>query len=146
MSQENVEIARRYWESLDNALERYWANPTTRFSESSFLRDSVLAMFQPDAEWISAFAPKKSTGPGMLRSLDDWLEASEEWRVEAEEIIEGADNRVLSVVRVSIRGRGSGVPVEQRLYTVLTLRDKRIAHVHDFTDRHEALEAAGLRQ
>jgi ketosteroid isomerase-like protein len=146
MSQANVEMARRYWESLDNALESYWANPGTRFSESSLLRDGVLDMFEPDAEWISVFAPKKSQGTGMLRSLDDWLEASEEWRVEAEEIIEGADNRVLSVVRVSIRGRGSGVPVEQRLYTVLTLRNGRIARIHDFTHRQEALKAAGLAE
>jgi ketosteroid isomerase-like protein len=108
------------------------------------LRDGVLPMFQPDAEWISVFAPKKSQGTGMLRSLDDWLDASEEWRVEAEEIIDGTDNRVLSVIRVSIRGRGSGVPVEQRLYPVLTLRKERIARIHDFTDREEALEAAGL--
>jgi hypothetical protein len=75
MSQANVEMARRYWESLDNALESYWANPGTRFSESSLLRDGVLDMFEPDAEWISVFAPKKSQGTGMLRSLDDWLEA-----------------------------------------------------------------------
>ncbi len=103
-------------------------------------------MFHPDAEWTSVFAPKKSQGTGMLRSLDDWLDASEEWRVEAEEIIEGTENRVLSVLRVSIRGRGNGVPVEQRLYTVVTLRKGRIAPIHVFTNRQEALEAAGVRE
>ena len=50
------------------------------------------------------------------------------------------------MVRVSIRGRGSGVPVEQRFYTVCGIRDGKIALIHDFMDRWEALDAVGLRE
>ena len=44
------------------------------------------------------------------------------------------------------RGQGSGVPIEARFYAVYTLRDGRVVRVDEFTDRAEALEAAGLSE
>jgi ketosteroid isomerase-like protein len=37
------------------------------------------------------------------------------------------------------------VPVEQWFYTVCGVRDGKISLIHDFMDRKDALEAAGLR-
>jgi ketosteroid isomerase-like protein len=45
---------------------------------------------------------------------------------------------------VVARGRGSGVPVDQRVFSVLTVRDGKVARIDDHTERADALEAAGL--
>jgi ketosteroid isomerase-like protein len=82
----------------------------------------------------------------LVRATEDWVEAGDEWRLEAEDLIPAAGGLVLTVLRVSIRGSGSGVPVEQRLYTVCGIRDGKIARIHDFLDRKDALEAAGLSE
>ena|SRR5215207_393224 len=146
MSQENVELVRRYWQCLDRALERHWAEPHGPVSKS-LEREGVFDLFHRDAKWISTFGSDAFRGgQQVLRGLDDWLDAGDEWRVEAEEVVVAPEDRVLAVVRVSIRGRGSGVPVEQRFYTVCGIREGRIALIHDFMDRQEALEAVGLRE
>jgi ketosteroid isomerase-like protein len=145
MSQENVELVERYWESLDRALERHWTRADAPLSRSLRL-EGLFDLVQPDAEWISTFGSETFRGgEQLLRAADDWVEAGNEWRVQAEELIPAGDDRVLSVVRVSIRGRGSGVPVEQWFYTVCGVRDGKISLIHDFMDRKDALEAAGLR-
>src|SRR3954462_2501665 len=110
MSQENVELVSRYWRCLDRALESHWAQPDSPVSKS-LEREGVFDLFQPDAEWISTFGSDTfQGGEQVLRGLDDWLDSGDEWRVEAEELIVAPNDQVLAVVRVSIRGRGSGVP------------------------------------
>jgi hypothetical protein len=44
------------------------------------------------------------------------------------------------------RGRGSGVETDARFYGVYTVRDAKIVRMDEFTERSEALEAAGLRE
>ena len=44
------------------------------------------------------------------------------------------------------RGRESGVTVDARFYEVYTLRDGRIVRADEFSERQEALEAAGLSE
>jgi hypothetical protein len=47
----------------------------------------------------------------------------------------------LAFLRISIRGKGSGVPVEQRIYSIMTVRGSKISKIDD---RARALETAGL--
>ncbi len=54
------------------------------------------------------------------------------------------DDRVVVTVRLRGRGRGSGVEVDARFYDVFTLRDGKIVRMDQFTERSEALGAAGL--
>ena len=54
--------------------------------------------------------------------------------------------RDIRTSNVRVRGKGSGVRVDQRVYNVLTLRDGRIARIEDYSDRSKSLEAAGLRE
>jgi ketosteroid isomerase-like protein len=77
--------------------------------------------------------------------VSDWIETVDAWRIEVEEVIEGIGDRVVAVARVVARGRGSGVPLDQRLSSVITLRDGKIVRVDDYIERAEALEVAGLR-
>jgi hypothetical protein len=48
--------------------------------------------------------------------------------------------------RNAIRGKGSGLEVDQAICTVVTVREGKIAAIWDFTDRQAALESAGLRE
>jgi len=49
-------------------------------------------------------------------------------------------------VRWRARGHGSGVEIDALFYEIYTLRDGRIVRMDEFTDRSEALEAAGLSE
>jgi ketosteroid isomerase-like protein len=65
--------------------------------------------------------------------------------VTVEETIDAGDRVVLSAHHRG-RGRGSGIKVDARFYEVYTLREGKIVRVDEFTERAEALEAAGLRE
>ena len=61
---------------------------------------------------------------------------------EAEEFVDAGDKvviafRITGEVFEPYRGR-------ERIYAVLTLREGKVSHMHDYLDRSEALEAAGL--
>jgi hypothetical protein len=44
------------------------------------------------------------------------------------------------------RGRASGAEVEGRHFEVYTVRDRKVIRVEEFSERGEALEAAGLSE
>jgi ketosteroid isomerase-like protein len=64
---------------------------------------------------------------------------------EPQEIIETEDGRVLSVDRWRFRGR-DGIEVERELPNLYTFREGLILRIDGFTDRAEALDAAGLSE
>src|SRR5215217_1547681 len=133
MSEENIEIVRRYYGVLDDVPERYWAAPDTKFSESPLVEE-VLPLLHPDAEWDAMHREQPYRGiEEALHGVEDWLEAGEEWRVQIEDLTDAGEGAVLAVLRVSIRGRGSRVPIDQRIFTVLTVSDGRIKGIADYT-------------
>ena len=145
MSQENSEIVRRYFEVLDRTLAAYRAHPGP-VSETPFI-DELFACLDPDTEWKWPLNSQGFRGrEALLRGATDFLETVDDWRIEPEEIVDAGDGQVFAVQRVSARGKGSGVPFEQLIFTALTLRDGKITHIHDYTERAEALEAAGLSE
>src|SRR5262245_49450140 len=75
-------------------------------------------------------------------NFEHWEGAWEELDVTVEELIDAGD-RVLLTAHHRGRGRGSGVQVETRLYSVYTLRDGKVIRVDEYAARPEALEAAG---
>jgi ketosteroid isomerase-like protein len=87
-----------------------------------------------------------------LLGHDGWKEfirvAIEAWEtVTAEplERIETADGRILSIDLWRLRGRG-GIQIERELPTLYTFRDGLIVRIDGFTEKTEALEAAGLSE
>jgi ketosteroid isomerase-like protein len=52
----------------------------------------------------------------------------------------------VAVIREHEVGRASGVPVEMTHTAVWTLADGKVTKMQVFDDRHQALEAAGLRE
>ena len=146
MSQENVEVAREWYEVLNRSLESYWARPGQPLGETPGM-DEVFDRMSEDAEWDWLFSPETFRGrEQLLRAAADWIETVDGWQIEVEDVIAGTGDRVVVTVRVVARGRGSGVPVYQQVFSVITVRDGKIARIHDYTERAEALEAAGLRE
>jgi ketosteroid isomerase-like protein len=131
MSHENVELVRGFYEAFGRGdLE------------------SALAVFDPR---IVAFDhdipdPGEYQGLGGLsRWQADWETSWESWRWDPEEFIEAGD-RVVAVLRVYARGRGSGVDVERVDGAVWTLQDSKCIRLDYYGNKAEALEAVGLRE
>jgi ketosteroid isomerase-like protein len=123
MSQENVEVVRRF---LLGEVE------------------DAMSYADPNIVWNPA---EESAGLGhdaVRASLDRWKGEWDDYELRPEEF-EHIGDRVLVTVRISGRGRGSGIEIDARLYDVYTLRHGKIVRMDQFTEQSEALEAVGLR-
>jgi ketosteroid isomerase-like protein len=134
MSQENVEILRRFAEVFETGdLERI-----------------VSEFFDPEIEWrTSAEDPDAATHRGpeaYKRYVEQWWESFEGLHAEVEEYIDAGDDRVFTWVRWTGRGRASGVDADWHLAIIYTMRDGKVALAEEYFDRDEALEAAGLSE
>jgi ketosteroid isomerase-like protein len=130
MSQENVEIVRRAFAyEIDGVGDR---------AEAEAIFDPQVVMNPSDE--------KPSYGFEAMRSdYVRWASAFEGLSVTIEEIIDAGDQAVV-VAHHRGRGRASGVDVDTRFYEVYTLREGKVCRVDEYTERAEALEAAGLSE
>ena len=144
MSQENVEVVRSFYRALWRTLSAY-SEVGGRLEDAPFA-DEVFAHLDEDVEWRWPLTPERFRGrEGLLRAGVDFLEAVDEWQIQLEEVVDAGDHLFTSQ-NVLAQGKGSGVPSEQRVYSVVTIRDGRILCIEDYVDRRAALEAAGLSE
>jgi ketosteroid isomerase-like protein len=133
MSEENVEIIRAMYED--------WARGEF---PASFIDPDVVYLRigaqTPDmeGEWRGLEAFSRTTAE-YFRSFSDF-------RIEAEEIIDLDDERVLVLSRHTAVGKLSGVPIDHELGDLFTLRAGKVVRFDSFWNRADALEAAGLRK
>jgi ketosteroid isomerase-like protein len=80
-----------------------------------------------------------------LRGIHIWMDAFDDLRLDPEEVIDFGDKLVITV-RACGHGSGSGAPVDERVFQLLTLRRGLVQKQEDFADRDEALEASGLSE
>jgi ketosteroid isomerase-like protein len=133
MSQENVESMRRGLNA--------WRGGDTETIER--LMDEFLA---PDFEIEPLYFDGTYRGREQLWQLwSDLDEFWDEYRLEIEDLVDLGEH-VLAVSRVRGRGRGSGVPVNQRMWILWRFSGQRAVHAKSFASKAEALEAAGLRE
>jgi ketosteroid isomerase-like protein len=137
MSKENAEIARR-------ACEAAWRRPKPDF-------DTLNALAHPDHEMFTVQSLVEGGGYRGAQGFREWLVSwgemfGEEWESSVEETMAVDHERVLVTGRIKVRGSGGGVPVEQRFWVVMTLRSRKVTRSEVYTDRNQALEAAGLRE
>ena len=131
MSRETVEIVRR-------SVEAYASGDI----------EAALAPYDPDV----VFDPSSSRpeggvyhGPqGVLEGVQVWIGNWAEYHFEVEEITDAGD-RVLMTIREFGRSARSGIEVTQHTFWVQTMRNGKIVRAALFTDRSQALDAAGLR-
>ena len=131
MSRENVELVRRcyqLWTSRDFSAIPKVMDPEVVIDLSR-----------------NVFNPAVYRGhDGVRQYVEAVEEVWKEFQVRPEEFIDGG-NTVVTAVRISGRGGGSGVPVEMRLFNIWTLREGKVLRMTGgYRDRAEALEAAGL--
>ena len=132
MSQENVEIVARLVDAWNQANV-----------------EAMLALFDPECEVIF---PPEVPEPGPFHGhteLREWAEgflaAWESHHAEVVELIE-ADHSIVAILRLIGRGSGSGIEMDETDAHVFTFRDEKVTRWRNFSDRSEALEAAGLRE
>jgi ketosteroid isomerase-like protein len=142
MTSTNVQIVRNYFEHLDRLLAQYWVDPVP-ITEYPQL-DEAFGAISPDAEWKPPFMRDAVRGRyAWLDLVSGWLEAADDWRISIEDVSDLGGDQVLCVSQNSIRGKDSGVDVHQRIFTLVTVRNEQITMISDFTERRDAMEAAG---
>jgi ketosteroid isomerase-like protein len=135
MSQENVEVVRSIYESVN--------------------RDDWEAAFRdqhPGVELTTPpgplAGPNAATYRGRAEIQGFWEEMQtpfEALSVEPEEFFEHSD-QIAVVVRARMRPKGSSAEIENRTGHLWTLRDGKAVSMQIFPKPHEALEAAGLSE
>jgi ketosteroid isomerase-like protein len=135
MSQENVEIATRFYEPALSKEELLAAMPKT------------MALCHPEVEWS---APEDGTiyrgREGVRQRLEEWLQSFDHYSYEVQRIIDCGGDEVLVEANEVARGMVSGAEVRSTNYELLTIRDGMIARIREFYDEGEAFEAAGLSE
>jgi ketosteroid isomerase-like protein len=77
------------------------------------------------------------------------VEAFEPWdesRLEIFELIDAGNDKIVAAIRAEVRGKASGATVPWSFWQVVTMRNGKALRSEWFTDRADALEAAGLRE
>lgn len=133
MSLGNVEIVRRVFDAFN------------RRDIAAFLE-----LLDPDVEWVPILAVLEGRVYRGHADVRRWIEdLATDWEffeVHPEELDDLGD-RVLVSGHWRARGRASGVELDNQPGTWLyEIRDGKVVSMLTFTDRDEALEAAGLEQ
>jgi ketosteroid isomerase-like protein len=132
MSQQNVESVRAFVRAfvVEFVPDRHVEWPT---------------YVDPAIVWNPTEVPATLGMEAFVETMTLWVSTWEEYSVTSEGF-EDMGDRVVATLDFHGRGRGSGVEIEARFYEVYTVRDGKILRMDEFTDRSEALEAAGLRE
>jgi ketosteroid isomerase-like protein len=128
MSEENGEVVRRIWDA---------------YSRGDF--DQIRAYSDPAVVMITVEEGPLYGIEAVRKNHERWWEVWENPETTVEEVI-GVGDRVFVMARFRGRGRASGVEVEGRHFEVYTLRDRKVIRVEEFSERGEALEAAGVSE
>jgi ketosteroid isomerase-like protein len=132
MSQENVEVVRR---DVAARGAREWS--------------TLHAIWHPEIQLVLVGGSGTFQGiDEITRFLDSLSDSYDEYRVEADEMIEAGDC-VVTVERVAGRGlKGSDAQtwIHTDLFRVFSFEDGKILKITEYPSRDEALEAAGLRE
>jgi ketosteroid isomerase-like protein len=135
MSQENVEIVRRFNDAYNRRD-----------------REAVEALFHPEIQWHTIAGPL--FGVEAMHGREESLrfvfeqipEGIEDFRVALEEVSELRCGQVLAVAHYEGRGVTSGAAVEMSATQIYRFDTGLIVFFQDFATRDEALEAAGLSE
>jgi ketosteroid isomerase-like protein len=144
MSQENVELVRRWYAFLPDLVRTDTAHEQAILDEAfgQYLDHEYevrLPADYPEGEAILLGRAGMVKFVAMLRDI--WSG----WRFEPGRYLDAGD-RVVVFVRVVAEGRGSGVPIERHNTHVVTVRDGRMTFTRVYRDRAAALKAVGLEE
>jgi len=143
---ESVDVVRRAVEAMTRAQAR-------RSRDGSFReRDlaEALAVLGPDHElvpYMTRIEGMSFRGAVGYRRWIEWLDdAWESYEVRPEELTEIDDDRVLVAYRFRARSRLQGIPIDEQLAWVMTVRDGKLARTEAYASVSEALKAVGPQE
>ena len=146
MSEEKFEAVRGFYRAFDRWLASLSSDPEEEIDQSAELEE-MFDHLDPDAEWDWPLSTDTFRGrEQLLQAVADWYGTVSSWRVEIEELTDCGGDRVLMDARVVARGKGSGTPFEQHVFSVITIRNGKVARFKDYTERASALKAVGLSE
>jgi ketosteroid isomerase-like protein len=136
VSQENVEFLSRHLED---------------WQRDDF--DAFVSKTHPDIEW-HAVLQRLVEGPGSVyrgregigRLWHAYRTEFDGFEVEADEIRDVGDDRVVLLGRISWRGAASGIETESPFAMVVTIREGKMFRSLDYLSREDALKAVGLEE
>jgi ketosteroid isomerase-like protein len=82
----------------------------------------------------------------MMRGVDQFLDAAQDYRVNVPEVTDLNDSQVLAVVRLAMKGKASDIDVNATIFPIVTVEDGLIIRIDEYLERAEALEAAGFSE
>jgi ketosteroid isomerase-like protein len=133
MSQENVEMFRK-------AIDAF-----NRRDRAAFL-----AFCDPDYENVPPRDwPESAPTRGREAVWDFFVRIQEPWdegTFELDEVIDAASDKLVARQHARMRGTASGAHVVFSYWHVISMRDGKVVRSEWFTERADALEAAGLRE
>jgi ketosteroid isomerase-like protein len=96
--------------------------------------DAYLELLDAAVEWhVGSEDPDATVHHGreeVRAYLDGWIDAFADLRIHTEMVSE-ADDRVLTMIRFTGQGTGSGMPLDDRVSFALSLRDGYVMKVED---------------
>ncbi|HEY6638158.1 MAG TPA: nuclear transport factor 2 family protein [Solirubrobacterales bacterium] len=138
MSEENLANLRRGYEAFTRG-------------DPSVLLGLAREIATPDIQWGAT-----GTFPGVEgryqgpEAMQEWMEAIrsawEEFEVTLDEVLHDGGDVIVVTERLRGRGRGSGAEVEMRIFSAYWFEGGKIRRRDAFTEREEALGAAGLSE
>jgi ketosteroid isomerase-like protein len=128
MSQENVKLVREVFAAYERGD-----------------LSKAMSYYQPDVVFNPAEEPPVHGRDAVIEYVKRWEEPWDDYKAEGEEFIDAGDCVVVTF-HAKGRGRASGIEVDARSYQVYKLHNGKLARMDEYTDRREALEAAGLSE
>ena len=131
MSQENVELALRFYDAVNQRDLDAWLTVTDEHAELISILASVEGGYHGHA--------------GFRRWWEHVFENFPDYRIEVEEV---RALGTLTVAAIRLRGHGSvsDVPIDQPLSQIIQWRVGKAVRVESFRTEAEALEAVGLSE
>jgi ketosteroid isomerase-like protein len=113
--------------------------------------EATQVFFDPAIEWdmagVSGWSEKRLyRGLEVGDFLRAWADSWRDWHFEYGDLRAAGKDRVFAAIHEHGIGTESEAVVEQDRYLIFTLRGDRIVRVQMFSERPEALEAAGLSE
>lgn len=131
MSQENVELAHRFYDCVNRRD-----------------LDALLAITDEQAELISILVAVDGAyhgHAGFRRWWEDVFDNFPDYTIEVGEVRD-LGHVTLAEIRLHGHGSGSGAPIDQAVSQVIEWRHAKAVRVESFRTKAEALEAVGLSE
>ena len=129
MSQENVDTTRRFAAALN------------RRDYKTAAADLALELEIDDTD-----IPESTGTDSFYAWLARWDQAWEDWRIEDLEIRPVGEDRTISLFKMIVRGKGSGIELTRRDAVLADYRDGKIVRLAYYNDQAQGLKAVGLEE